>query len=217
MLDTTSGDAQVEWIDVNTGEVICCTFRPNFKNLARIGSPAEIVDVFGKLFCADGQRFQRVPDSLFVIVEQSLMKEALSAAHQVLFACHDEQDVDALVSLIGGYAPSYKRDRLVYQVGKMPIKDIITLARSLMRHGMIGETERGGGGEYASEWNPAEFADMVATILKVSQDEAEQMTMTRFQRRFDQLYPDAKKNRESRISREEYEQLKAAIAAKRAK
>jgi hypothetical protein len=96
-------------------------------------------------------------------------------------------------------------------MGKMPIADVITIARSLLKHGMIGEAPKRDGGEYSSEFNPAEFVDLVCTLLKVSQSEAEEMTMTRFQRRFEQMYPEKKKEKAERISREEYEQLKAAL------
>lgn len=212
MLDPSSGDCRIECTDASTGEIITCTFRPCFKNLMRLGTPAEIVDIFGKLFCVGLHEWlEKTPVGLLPQLEHSYMRDILPAAVSVLYACHDEQDCEQFVQLVGGYAPSWAKDRLVYQMGKMPIADVITIARSLLKHGMIGEAPKREGGEYSAEFNPAEFVDLVCTLLKVSQSEAEEMTMTRFQRRFEQMYPEKKKEKAERISREEYEQLKAEL------
>jgi len=171
-IDTTSGDIAIQHIDTGTGEVTDWVFRPSFKNLSRIGSPSEIVSTFGDLYGAS--------------------YDGMAALH-ILYSCYEGEDDGGLVRLLGGFAPNYHGTKILYQVGKMPTENIVALARSLLKHGMIGTKQSDGGGDYVPQWNPAEFIDLARTALKLPLAEAEQLTMTRFQRLIDQAYPDAKK------------------------
>jgi len=146
-IDTTSGDCMVEHIDTATGEVTEWVFRPSFKNLSRIGSPSEIVSIFGDLELAH--------------------KSVLQAALHILYSCYESEDDGGLVRLLGGFAPNYHGTKILYQVGKMPTENIIALARSLLKHGMIGTKKSDGGGDYVPQWNPAEFIDLARTALKL--------------------------------------------------
>ena len=120
-----------------------------------------------------------------------------------------------MVKLLGGFSPNYHGTKILYQVGKMPTENIIALARSLLKHGMIGTKESDGGGDYVPQWNPAEFIDLARTALKLPLAEAEQLTMTRFQRLLDQAYPDAKKPDRDIMNKETYMALMRDIEKKK--
>lgn len=215
-IDTTSGDCMVEHVDTATGEVTEWIFRPSFKNLSRIGSPSEIVSIFGDLYGAsyDGM-LRECPSAFMPRLLELAHKSVLQAALHILYSCYEGEDDGELVKLIGGFSPNYHGTKILYQVGKMPTENIIALARSLLKHGMIGTKESDGGGDYVPQWNPAEFIDLARTALKLPIAEAEQLTMTRFQRLIDQAYPDAKKPDRDIMNKETYMALMRDIEKKK--
>ena len=216
MIDTTSGDASIQHIDTATGEVTEWVFRPSFKNLSRIGSPSEIVSIFGDLYGAsyDGM-LRECPSAFMPRLMEIAHRNVLQHALHILYSCHEGDDDAGLVRLIGGFSPNYHQTDILYQVGKMPTDNIIALARSLLKHGMIGTKKTEGCGDYVPQWNPSEFIDLARTALKLPLAEAEQLTMTRFQRLIDQAYPDAKKPDRDIMKKETYMALMRDIDKKK--
>lgn len=216
MIDTTSGDVSIQHIDTGTGEVTDWVFRPSFRNLSRIGSPSEIVTIFGELYGAEYDGIMReCPSAFMPRLLELAHKSVLQAALHILYSCYEGEDDGGLVKLLGGFSPNYHGTKILYQVGKMPTDNIITLARSLLKHGMIGTKKSDGGGDYVPEWNPAEFIDLARAALKLPLAEAEQLTMTRFQRLIDQAFPGEKKPERDIMSKESYMALMRDIEKKK--
>jgi hypothetical protein len=214
MIDTTSGDCMVEHIDNSTGEVTEWVFRPSFKNLSRIGSPHEIVGIFGDLYGSSYEgMLSGCPSAFTPKLMELAYRSVLQTALHILHSCYEGDG--ALVKLLGGFTPNYHGTKILYQSGKMPPDNIIALARSLLRHGMIGTKKSNGNGEHVPQWNPAEFIDLARTALKLPLIEAEQLTMTRFQRLIDQAYPDTKKPDRDIMNKETYMALMRDIEKKK--
>jgi hypothetical protein len=146
--------------------------RPSFAAMARMGSPAEIVELFGQVLgpapaptghvWADAPRFKRWG------------RERFLAALTVLHACSD----DDLGPLIGGVSP-----RMAYQPGAMPMDDVVTLAQSLLKHGIVGDVPaepKAKRGTYSSEFKARDFAALAMAHLGASESDAWAMTMTSF-------------------------------------
>ena len=232
MIDITSGDTVI------TLDGDDYMFRPSLKNIARIGNPKEIIEVYGQLHGAgvesalkDIESFRSTTDSLQQRAQElmdkhgthlvsigelmqfetganiysryykTLLKQILPAALNVLWCCYEgEKDIAAI---IGGYKSV--RGKLVYSIGKANTKEIIILARHMMKHGVTGDSDSKGEGEYSDEFNPAEFVEVAADLLKMPFAEAEQLTMTRLIRMLERR---SGKKKEKEITREEYFALK---------
>lgn len=232
MIDVTSGDTVITFNGVDY------LFRPSLKNMAKLGDPKEIIEIFGQLHGAgvesalkdiDGfrsdtdnlqQRAQEIMEyhgtHLVAIGElmqfqagadiysryyKTLLKQILPAAINILWCCYEgESD---LTPIVGGYKSV--RGKLLYSIGKANTKEIIILARHMMKYGVVGDGEKKEDGEYSDEFNPAEFVEVAVDLLKMPFAEAEQLTMTRLIRMLDRR---SGKKKEKEISREEYAALK---------
>lgn len=232
MIDVTSGDTVITMNGVDY------LFRPSLKNMAKLGDPKEIIEIFGQLHGAgvesalkdiDGfrsdtdnlqQRAQELMEHhgthLVAIGElmqfqtgadiygryyKTLLKQILPTAINILWCCYEgEED---LTPIVGGYKSV--RGKLLYSIGKANTKEIIILARHMMKHGVVGDGEKKEDGEYSDEFNPAEFVEVAVDLLKMPFAEAEQLTMTRLIRMLDRR---SGKKKEKEISREEYAALK---------
>ena len=186
-------------------------FRPSFSNLANIGTPSELSAVFSDLFMVGFENFiADVPLSCQQIATRERSRRLLPAALQVLWACTE----DDLTALTGGYTPSAKGLR--YQVGFMPINDIITMARHLLFHGMIGDKppKASGGRKYKKDFDPTEWIDFAIVHLGIEEEKAQQLSMTRLQRLIATKYPEDENK--DYPTREEYKALKAHLAKKAA-
>lgn len=232
MIDVTSGDTVI------TLDCDDYLFRPSLKNIARIGNPKEIIEIYGQLHGAGvesalkdieafrsntdslQQRAQELMDkhgthlvsigelmqfetnaSIYGRYYKTLLKQILPAALNVLWCCYEgEKDI---TPIIGGYKSC--RGKLLYSIGKANTKEIIILARHMMKHGVTGGSDSKGDGEYSDEFNPAEFVEVVVDLLKMPFAEAEQLTMTRLIRMLERR---SGKKKEKEITREEYFALK---------
>jgi hypothetical protein len=147
-------------------------FRPSLKAMDSLGSPSEIVEKFSILFSAPKfNPFWPVP------AYRAWEREVMATAYDVLVACCDE-DVTPLLGHIGSKWGSFVP-------GAMPSQDMVHIARSLMRHGIIGLKPEGRliakpKEEFVPEFKPREFVSQAVAHLGLSSAEAWQMTMTEF-------------------------------------
>ncbi len=171
MLLTECGDVAVT---LGAGEYF--EFTPSLENMAKIGSPREIVEIWGQVNCSEAYRIISSLPNIESEVLQRIKREAfgaptLRAAHLAM-ACCCEEDISPL---IGHQFP-------IKMPAFMPIEDVITLGRHLMTHGLVGtQKPTGKGDSYAKEFKASEFIDAAMIHLGLSHDEAKRLTMTRFQ------------------------------------
>lgn len=145
--------------------------RPSLYAISKIGNPAEIVQVYSALhmehFTKRGKTEQFV--------------DALG----VLYACADG---DWCAEVFGSYTPAIQQRGRHWKPGKyrpgiVPAAHIVTLARNLLKHGVIGDLPplpRNADSEarYDAEFVPRDYVAMAQAHLGCSELEAWSMTMT---------------------------------------
>lgn len=145
-------------------------FRPSFGAMTRLGSPTEIVELFGTLYS--------MPEINPIYPVESYRrweKEVLGVAYDVLTACC-EDDVTPLIGHVGSKYGSWVP-------GAMPPEHMIPLARSLMKHGITGNIKLRGKPkqeDYTNDFKAKDFVASAIAHLGLSEDEAWNMTMTTF-------------------------------------
>ncbi|ELY5205597.1 hypothetical protein SM866_004371, partial [Yersinia enterocolitica] len=163
-------------------------FRPSLKNMTKIGAATEIVETYAVL---NGSELNQVltpainanlPASL---IPRNAIKQCsdyiLSAAIRVIEACCD-RPVTELIGEFKGW-----RNCIVYRPGKVSKEVVITIARELIEHGVIGKAKvrklqkNEGKNEYSSEFNAMDYINSARIHFNMTRDEAEQLTMTEFQ------------------------------------
>jgi hypothetical protein len=147
-------------------------FRPSLAAMDSLGSPSEIVTKFGILFSAP-----KLNPIWPVSAYRAWEREVMATAYDVLMACCDE-DVSPLLGHMGSKWGSFVP-------GAMPAQDMVHIARSLMRHGIIGLKPEGRlmakpKEEYVPEFKPREFVAQAIAHLGLSSAEAWNLTMTEF-------------------------------------
>lgn len=193
-------------------------FRPSFRNMARIGEPAEIVQVFCDV-CNDeatplAQRvseayvldaYSRVPACIERYIQSGLLsRKAVMAAHTVLTACCD----DDISELVGWMRPAKTSKRsFVWRPGSMPPESMVIVAQSLMMHGIVGKAkvrklQRYESNETTSEFRAADYIMAARNHFAISREEAENLTMTEFAMMINAKYPNQKG-----FTREEYDDV----------
>lgn len=142
-------------------------FRPTLANIAEIGTPAEIVEVFALVMSE--------------AVEPAHRWQQLGAALRVLYHCADELTPE-LERLLGNWVDPYPRR---YAPGRMPVHAIVALARQMLRHGVVGVPLDEPAGkrltnknDYSDQFKAAEYVAIATAHLGVSIGDAWQMTMT---------------------------------------
>jgi len=147
-------------------------FRPSLAAMDSLGSPSEIVTKFGILFSAP-----KLNPIWPVPAYRAWEREVMATAYDVLMACCDD-DVSPLLGHMGSKWGSFVP-------GAMPAQDMVHIARSLMRHGIIGLKPEGRltakpKEEYVPEFKPREFVAQAIAHLGLSSAEAWNLTMTEF-------------------------------------
>jgi hypothetical protein len=137
-----------------------------------IGSPAEIVEKFALLFS-----LPKINPFWPVESYRAWEREVMSVAYDVLVSCCDE-DITQLVGHMGSRWGSFVS-------GAMPADDMVHLAKSLIKHGVIGLKPEGRlvekpKDEYVEEFKPREFVAQAIAHLGLSSAEAWNLTMTEF-------------------------------------
>lgn len=191
--------------------------RPSFEAMSRLGEPEEIVKIYAEingsdaqqLFCDCVEAFSGIP-SWMMSVLNNLSDKILSASMLVLQACCE----DDLTGAIGEWCE--REGKIVYLPGIMPKDDIVTLAKELMLHGVIGNAkvrrlQRHEAKETTTEFLAAEYIVSAQTHFSMSLSEASKLTMTAFQLLLAAKYPNQKG-----FTREEYESIADEYLAKQA-
>jgi hypothetical protein len=165
--------------------------RPSLFSMTQIGTPAEIIQVCAVLMTEE-------PDDpgLLRVFRRLRFDYALS----VLYACAGDQD---LGDLVGGLVPAnspapdlferpFRLSELAsikaqprYMAGTLPMESILAIARSLIRHGVMGNVEptvdgKPQKGDYLSEFKAVDYAATAMAHLGLSESQAWGMTMTTF-------------------------------------
>ncbi|MBM7346123.1 DUF6246 family protein [Erwinia sp. INIA-01] len=193
-------------------------FRPSFRNMARIGEPAEIVQAFYDL-CNDevtpllhraAQAYIRddyssLPDCVQRFIQSGLLnRRAIMAAHTVLTACCD----DDIGELVGWMRPGKTGKRgFVWRPGSMPPENMVIVAQNLMMHGIVGKAkvrklQRYESNDTTAEFRGAEYIMAARNHFGISRGEAENLTMTEFAMMINVKYPNQKG-----FTREEYDEV----------
>lgn len=183
-------------------------FRPSFRNMARIGEPAEIVQTFYDLLSDDvtpllqraaeayiRDEYSRLPDCVLRFMQSGLLsRKAIMAAHTVLTACCD----DDIGDLVGWMKPAKSRKRgFVWRPGSLPPEDMIIIAQNLMTHGIVGKAkirqlQRHESNETTPEFRATDYIMAARNHFGISRDEAENLTMTEFSLLLNAKYPNQK-------------------------
>ena len=191
--------------------------RPSFEAMARLGEPEEIVKIYAVINGVDAQHlfygcmevFCGIPNWMTLVLN-SLLDKVLSASMLVLQACCE----DDLTAAIGEWCE--REGKIVYLPGIMPKEDIVTLAKELMLHGIIGNAkvrrlQRHEAKETTTEFNAAEYIAAAQTHFNIGLREASQLTMTAFQLLLAAKHPDQKG-----FTRDEYDAIANEYLARQA-
>lgn len=140
------------------------SWRPSFGRVSRLGSPDELIGLYAGLY----------------------ESKAAEIAKYILVGLCDQEDLTPLIGWIDGDCVSH--------AGEMSIDDQILIARSLMRHGLVGKAKpkNEASGQYSSEVRLDDFVAIARVHLKMSAEDAEALSMTEFHHLFDTKYPDKK-------------------------
>lgn len=178
-------------------------FRPSLIAMSSIGEPGEIVSIFYALHSDETTPLLRRAFDAYGSIPHWVLehakrpeftKPALYAAMDVLSACCN-RDASPLVGVL---VPSKTQKRtFLYRPGKMPAKDIIIFAHSLMTHGIVGKAkvrrlQRNESSQTTSEFNAFEYISAARNHFGRSRGEAEQLTLTEFTMLLAAKYPDQK-------------------------
>lgn len=146
-------------------------FRPSLSAMDSLGSPTDIVELFGLLFSEP-----KINPIWPMESYRSWEREVLATAYDVLVACCDE-DTTKLLGHMGSRWGSFVP-------GLMPSSHMLPIARSLMQHGVIGIKTEGlpvkPVEDYTPEFNAREFVSQAVAHLGMATAEAWQLTMTEF-------------------------------------
>lgn len=146
-------------------------FRPSLSAMDSLGSPSEIVEKFAVLFSSP-----KINPIWPVESYRAWEREVMATAYDVLLACCEE-DATPLLGHMGTRWGSFV-------MGIMPASDMVHLARSLMRHGVIGLAPEGLPAkpveEFTPEFKARDFVSQAVAHLGMSTAEAWNLTMTEF-------------------------------------
>lgn len=162
------------------------TFSPSIGRIATLGNPREIVELFVELHGPDPSR----------------------AAAYVLYCLCDQEDP---AKLVGWHGESG------FFKGMMPVSEQVIIARHLMIHGIAGKakpTASKTAGKYSDEFNAAEYIAAACVHLGISTADAEALSMTEFQQRFEMKFPDQNKKKDL-PTRDEYAATMASVKGRR--
>ena len=169
---TAYGHAKIEW------EGRAFNLSPSFVNIAKIGTPPEIIETFKD----------------FVSTTHLITK--FSIALNVLECC---SDAELPRELTGGVKFSERQNRFLIvnpTHGQAMVSDIITLAEHCLVHGVCGKVESKGKGEPLTEFDAYSYMELARIHLNLSLDDASRMTMTEFLRLMEAKFPPVRNENE---------------------
>jgi len=159
------GHASIKW----QGEEY--HLAPTFANIAKIGTPTEIIYDF-KSFISTDNIWHKFNISLVV-----------------LDACSDKKIPEELT---GRMQFSERQQKFLYvkpSHGLPMINDVIVLAEHCFLHGVCGKSDKKGKGEAIDSFDVYEYMELARVHLGLSSEEAGNMTMTEFVRMTDAKFP----------------------------
>lgn len=164
---------------------------PSFANMAKLGTPKEIIEMFGFLL-DDSPWYVKFDVSLTVL--EACAGEALPVE------LTGKVEVSGWTKAISYFGPKNNLNMLT---------DVIVLATHCLKHGICGdvETEGGGNSEKLEEFDAYSYIEMALEHLNASREEAATMTMTEFVRRMRAKYPDNKEKENGKMSQQEVDDL----------
>lgn len=142
--------------------------KPSLANIAKLGTPAEIVSVFESVMCD-------APHIYDVLA--------------VLWACCEYDDPDAAGLVLGYHADKG------YVAGSMQADHQAHIARHLLLHGMIGavDIKPKAGSKPIKEFKATEFVALAIAHLGMSQAEAWGLSMTALVAALNAKFPEIQK------------------------
>lgn len=175
------------------------TLRPSFYAISRLGDPAEIVALSRRIFYEP-----TVLDAAYII-------------YTCLVEDFKPHLIDKVYGVIGHYAEGKTEDgslRLQWKKGVIAEEELIVLAQSLIRHGVIGaidkEERSSDPSDYTSTFNVRQYVAAAIAHLGASESEAWSMTMTGFVDSMRAKYPVSDEPQESKpLTLEEAERMEA--------
>lgn len=149
----------------------CYFFRPSLAAIDSLGTPTEIVSMFAALHTGPKLNPIYPLESL-----RAHERDVLSLSYDVMVACCNE-DITPLIGHMGSKWGSFVP-------GAMPVENMIPIARSLLKHGVVGALpitgKSNGSGDYMTEFNARDFVSMAVAHLGMSTEAAWNLTMTEF-------------------------------------
>lgn len=184
-------------------------FRPSLYAMTQLGSPKEIVQLFsdlhepprlGESFDFDTPGAKAQMGRINAQIVSRYKTDMLFLSWRVLYACADVDPKD----FIGEPGTRYNS----YRPGNVPPEVMLVMARTLLRHGLIGppievseEQAKAAEGQQkkpgAIEFDAMAFVSRAVTHLGMSEDEAWNMTITSFGSHWASKYGENKEKRHS--------------------
>ena len=168
-------------VEIDTGEQ-SYIFRPSFRNCLKLGTPKEVVETFGQL-----HMLQLEPYIKTNMANQALKfvsKRVLPNAYLILDSCCDT-DPSRLIGTYNGTK---------YRPGLMSFENIITIAKHLIKHMVIGEPKPSEqkGDDFSNEFDAVKMVDAAVIHLGLDEEKALELSMTRFQHMIELKFPQEK-------------------------
>lgn len=177
-------------------------FRPSLKNINKVGTSTEIVDLLLSLYYSDAiawaQSFDSVDSKISRQVSIQSRNKAISSAILVLSSCCDE-DISAMTGKI------VFGSKVRYQIGLESPDVLIVLARHLMKHGVIGVSNKESTNKKSKpvkEFNPHHFVSLMMNHLDFNRDDAWNMSMSEFLHHWEVKFPDSKDKANAEIEQD---------------
>lgn len=161
--------------------------NPSFLAMTRIGTPEEVVTAMVHVHGGHYPQHEIRNELLLRDTRAVCFARMVKAAALIVQSCCEED----ISHLVGGYAYT-PRGKLVMKKGFMPLEDVLTLARHLIKHGVMGDQDNedvAKDGEYTNRFDARSFVYLAVAHLGMSENEAWNMTMTSFRAAMEAKYP----------------------------
>lgn len=162
---TAYGHTKIEWCDR------VFILSPTFANIAKIGTPTEIIDTFKQFISASNLVYK------------------FSIALNILKCCSDIELPDSLTGTVKFSERQQKFMITQPSHGINMINDVIVLAEHCLIHGVCGKSDKKQSGDPVKEFDAYSFMELARIHLGLSADESAKMTMTEFSRMMDAKFP----------------------------
>tara|TARA_R110000782_G_scaffold113250_2_gene203269 strand:+ start:1243 stop:1914 length:672 start_codon:yes stop_codon:yes gene_type:complete len=190
---------------------------PTFKNMRKLCDPKQMPDFFSGLF---GRETQATVELISCVggniyaenIGKKLIYKSINRIYEdaaFLLQCCCEDDISKLT----GFA-SYDKGRKAWRAGVMNIDNVLSIARALITHGVVGqpkEGERTRKGKATDTIDVYSYVEAAMAHLNMSYSDAERLTKTEFDRLIDAKYPDAKNAKEAPPTMDEHKSNMAML------